>query len=360
MRSLKATLVAAGLSGLAIAGAAAIAPSAPAAAVTDPAAVAEACASSTVCQYDGASISNAGELESVLPDGVRVVVIPQPDQAESVPSSTLASQLKTATGADTIIVIEDRPAKDRFAVASDGDAAEIAESLYSQDEADGGLAVAAVGDRLASTTTPAASAGAPLDAGLVVGGSAVVVALAVAGGLVMLLRKRRKARVERGIAGNRRVEKELAAALDGEDGEFVREAIDGLRNRAAAYPDLEQRVSGLADHVSELMIRVRARGTDQQNRLLQSQYKDTLAKLLKALGDDYYGDILHNPGYWNDAQQRLDEVRRAVDSVDAQAVENIKQVNESRDLEFKVALDSLTRTVAEAKLSDVYTDRQEP
>jgi hypothetical protein len=109
--------------------------------------------------------------------------------------------------------------------------------------------------------------------------------------------------------------------------------------------------------VSELMIRVRRRGTEQQTRLLQAQYKDTLSKLLKALGDDYYGDITRNPRFWNDAESRLDQVRHAVDSVDLQAVENIKQVNESRDLEFKVALDALTRTVAEAKLSDVYTDR---
>ena len=52
-------------------------------------------------------------------------------------------------------------------------------------------------------------------------------------------------------------------------------------------------------------------------------------------------------------------MRRAVEAVDQEAVENIKQVNESRDLEFKVALDSLIKTVSEAKLSDVYTDREQ-
>lgn len=104
---------------------------------------------------------------------------------------------------------------------------------------------------------------------------------------------------------------------------------------------------------------MRKRGTDQQVRLLQAQYQDTLAKLLKALDDDYYGDILSNPQYWGGAEDRLNEVRRAVEAVDQEAVENIKQVNESRDLEFKVALDSLIKTVTEAKLSDVYTDREQ-
>ncbi|PIJ52449.1 hypothetical protein BMH30_02940 [Leucobacter sp. OLES1] len=95
----------------------------------------------------------------------------------------------------------------------------------------------------------------------------------------------------------------------------------------------------------------------KQLRLLLVQYRDTLSKLLKALADDYYGDVQRNPQYWSNPQGRLTEVQRAVDSVDQQAVENIRQVNESRDLEFKVALDSLIKAVNDAKLSDVYSDR---
>ena len=68
---------------------------------------------------------------------------------------------------------------------------------------------------------------------------------------------------------------------------------------------------------------------------------------------------MNNPQYWSNPEGRLAEVSLAIDSVDQQAVENIRQVNESRDLEFKVALDSLIKTVNEAKLSDVYTDREQ-
>ena len=69
-------------------------------------------------------------------------------------------------------------------------------------------------------------------------------------------------------------------------------------------------------------------------------------------------DILRNPQYWSNAEDRLAEVREAVEAVDLESLENTRQVNESRDLEFEVALDSLTRAVAEPGLSDVYTDRE--
>jgi len=316
--------------------------------------IVEACGDQPVCLYDGASVANASELEHVLPEGVRVVVIPQPDQAESVQSSTIASGVQRATGSDTVIVIEDR-AQDRFAVASDQDATAITESLYSQGESDGGVAVASI----AQTLDPAnASGGSAGGGGILFGIIGVVVVAGAITGLILGLRRRGRNRTEKAVRSSRRLEKELAEALDGEDGEFVRDAIEKLNERAAAYPDIGGRIAGLAGHVSELFVRVRKRGTDQQIRLLQSRYKDTLSKLLKALDDDYYGDILANPQYWSKPGERVAEVQRAIDSVDRQAVENIRQVNESRDLEFQVALDSLIKTVDAAKLSDVYSDRE--
>lgn len=182
----------------------------------------------------------------------------------------------------------------------------------------------------------------------------------------------------------------LEDALQGEDGGQISAAIAELRDLAAVYgsrehlkpaqgshpvfetiyenftraagrqnasPDHSARILPLTEHITDLFVRVRQSGTDQQLRLLISQYKDTLAKLTKALADDYYGDVLRNPHYWSDPEDRIREVQRAIEAVDLQAVENIRQLNESRDLEFQVALDSLIRTIDEAKLSDVYSDR---
>ena len=330
----------------------------PVQAVTDVNDIVEVCGTQAVCLFDGATISNAPELGSALPEGVRVVVIPEPNQAESVQSSVIATQVKAATGAETVIIIEDR-AKDRFAVASDGDATAITESLYSQGESDGGIAVAAIGETLVPGT-PAEAPGAGFDGTAVIVGAVVLIAVAGATlGVVLFARRRRSARGRTSRAMSARLEKELSAALNGEDGAYIEESIEQLDRWSSSFPTIGPRVTGMTRHVSELFVRVHKRGTEQQLRLLQSKYTDTLSKLRKALNDDYYGDIVQNPQYWSNPERRLAEVSLAIDSVDQQAVENIRQVNESRDLEFKVALDSLIQTVNQAKLSDVYTDREQ-
>lgn len=312
------------------------------------------CGDRTVCLVDGASISDPDSLASVLPSGARVLVIPAPDQAQSVSSGTVANEFKAATDAQTVVVIEDR-AKDRFGVASNGDANKIATELNSQNLPDGGEAVANIASTLVSAG-PAPSGGQGDGGAPWIVGAGVLVLVAV-GAAVTTLLIRRSRNAKRAVGASRKLEKQLEAALHGENGEFVRDAIDEIRRLAGAYPELGPRLNGLSEHLSELFVRVRSRGTDQQLRLLLVQYRDTLSKLVKALADDYYGDVQRNPQYWSNPQGRLAEVQRAVDSVDLQAVENIRQVNESRDLEFKVALDSLIKAVNDAKLSDVYSDR---
>ncbi|MFV0432754.1 MAG: hypothetical protein ACK5LO_02050 [Leucobacter sp.] len=181
----------------------------------------------------------------------------------------------------------------------------------------------------------------------------------------------------------------LAAALQGADGGSITDAIAELRDLAAVYgsrahlaaeevphpvvgalyehfprmrpeepqPDFSAGILPLTDHVTDLFVRASQSGSEQQLRLLIQEYRGTLAKLTMALADDYYGDILRNPHYWSNPNDRISEVYRAVAAVDLQVVENIRQLNESRDLEFKVALDSLTSILNDAKLSDVYSDR---
>lgn len=334
--------------------AAAVLGAAPAAADSGTDAVVTACGSQPVCLYDGASISNASRLRSSLPDGVQVVVIPQPDQAQSVSSSSIAAAVKDAGRARTVIVIEDQPAKDRFAVASDDDAASISKALYGQNEADGGVAVAAI---RADLVARAETGGVPLGVVASIITSVVVLVGGVVG--IVAARRRRAVRGARRQEQDKQLRKDLDEALDGPDGRYVREAVDRLGDLAAGYPGIGQRISALAGHITDLFVRVERRGTDQQMRLLQSQYKDTLSKLLKGLSPDYYGDILANPQYWSGPEARTAEVHRAIDAVDHQVIDNIRQVNESRDLEFQVALGSLVRAVDEAKLSDVYTDQDE-
>ena len=100
----------------------------------------------------------------------------------------------------------------------------------------------------------------------------------------------------------------------------------------------------------------RISGDPQQLRLLVARYADTLTKLASLLSEQYYGDLLRNPDYWSEPQLRIAEVKNAIAAVDQEVLENIQQLSESRDIEFGVALDSLTRFQRSAKLSDAYGD----
>lgn len=350
MNSLRRT--ATGLGALVLAAAAMLVGAGSSTAASDIDEVMSQCASEvTVCQIDGASIPNTPEVAAALPDGVRVVVVSR-DQAQSVlRPQKLAEQFKSETGASTVIVVEARPQEDLFFVASDGDATAIATALNSKGELDAQVIQEVL------TAPPPAEPGIPV--GGIIGGGLGLVLVAGVAGAVLLRRRRGKARDHRAKVAARRLADELEYALNGPDGAFVRTSIEGLHQRAQELPGVGGQLSSLADHVSDLFVRVHSRGTDQQLRLLQSEYKGTLAKLLKALGDDYYGDIIANPHYWSDPAGRSAEVLRAVQAVDHEAVENIRRFNESRDLDFKVALDSLNKSVTEAKLSDVYGDRRQ-
>ena len=51
--------------------------------------------------------------------------------------------------------------------------------------------------------------------------------------------------------------------------------------------------------------------------------------------------LLANPRLWDNPQQRIREVQAAIEAVDAQLLDNIKQVNARRGLVFRVPLDGL-------------------
>ena len=50
----------------------------------------------------------------------------------------------------------------------------------------------------------------------------------------------------------------------------------------------------------------------------------------------------------------MEEVRGALDATDEQIIRNIQQVNANQDLEIKVALDSLTRSMSRPALENIY------
>lgn len=108
-------------------------------------------------------------------------------------------------------------------------------------------------------------------------------------------------------------------------------------------------------NIQELFTRLAKKGTNGQRGIAEVEYVDKLTKLNEALGSNYYIDIVNHPELWDDAQQRLDSVAEAVNAVKSQLIENIKQVNASKDLEFQVVLSSLVGTSNATNVKDIYT-----
>ena len=94
-----------------------------------------------------------------------------------------------------------------------------------------------------------------------------------------------------------------------------------------------------------LLERIESKQDSQAARLAAVNYTDILGKLNKALGEDYYLDILAHPRLWNDPEGRLAAVVAATEATKDQLLKHIQQVNASRDLEFSTAIDSLMRAL---------------
>ena len=100
-------------------------------------------------------------------------------------------------------------------------------------------------------------------------------------------------------------------------------------------------VDSLIVNVTELFDRLKAKADKAQRARAEAEYEDKLGKLTAALDRGYLLDIIANPRLWDDPDQRIQDVQRAIEAVDAQLLDNIRQVNAHRGLVFKVAIDGL-------------------
>lgn len=107
-------------------------------------------------------------------------------------------------------------------------------------------------------------------------------------------------------------------------------------------------------NVQELFTRLSKKGTNGQRGIAEVEYVDKLTKLNEALGANYYLDIIEHPELWDNFQERLKSVASAASAVKSQLIENIKQVNASKDLEFQVVLESLLASANAVTLKDIY------
>lgn len=160
------------------------------------------------------------------------------------------------------------------------------------------------------------------------------------GGTIWYLRRR--ARIKR-TTPRREVDpvpsriRALIVKLTDLRGAYVARAVTGDHVAAAVIGQTDS----LTSKVTALFERLTAKADKAQRELAEGEYEDKLSKLAAALDLGYLLDVLANPRFWEQPEQRIRDVQRAIEAVDAQILDNIRQVNARRGLVFQVAIDGL-------------------
>lgn len=299
-----------------------------------------------------ASLSSSGDIAELAEEqDVAVVVLPELATGTFSASNLAGQVLRKVDGYDAVIVVVDG-SFDSYGVAAReaGEGAALTQQLNSAGHDDGGAAVLATLSRDDWRSSSPAGGGSGDDdgggLGTVVGVGAGVVGLAVVAAAGALVVRRLRAGA---AAPGRDVPDELRSVL-------VRLEALQRHHGTQLSPAVSARLQSILANVGQLFHRIRRTGTEQQVRIASIEYVDVLTKLERALGEDYYLDILRNPRLWENADARKQEVEEAVRATDDQLVANIRQVNASQDLEFKVALESLVGSM-DATVKDIYSPR---
>ncbi len=101
------------------------------------------------------------------------------------------------------------------------------------------------------------------------------------------------------------------------------------------------RIESITANVTELFLRLQTKDDTAQRGIAEVEYENKLDRLAAALDRDYLPDVLAQPQYWEEPAQRIGAVLAALEAVDAQLLENIRQVTSHRGLVFEVALGGL-------------------
>jgi hypothetical protein len=274
--------------------------------------------------------------QSVPADGSIAVVVLPADAAEANQYSfyLLDKLTKDADQQTVILAIGDDLMGDSVALGRDA-----VLTIANQNESAGmpaGLVetVQEVSDELPAGGGSAGTGGADFLMPAIIGGVVLIAAVGTGIGLVARRRRRPAAKdasadpVPPGIRLRVTRLRELAPFYAGVPGNPI--AAETAAN-----------IEALASHVEQLFIRLDAKAGEDQSAIAEAEYSDKLARLVAALDRDYLLDLLTRPDLWDDPDQRIGEVREALDAVTTQIVDNIKQVNARKGLLFQVSLDSL-------------------
>lgn len=299
---------------------------------------------SAVCLYDDATIGDQEGVANALDGNAKVAVVPQ-SEVEFVSANQLAAQLAEQTNTDELILVVDM-ATDRFGVYSkSGVGDEVLAALNGAGVSDGGEAIISSNVASVFEASPASSS----EDGPIGGFPSVLLLFAVSAacGLFLgrkIVKGRRKNREEKSDFNFEAKTMNVSEDLRKELTEFqklskVYARSNGDRRLQTASAGMET----LLKNMSELFNRLNRKGkaTTQSQRLAEQSYLITTRKLNEALGEEYFGDIVAHPNLWEDSEKKAERVLEALSSVNRQVIDNIRQVNASKELEFRIALDTI-------------------
>lgn len=309
------------------------------------------------------SLPNETEVGQAL-QGADIAVAVLPSFAvNSLTPQSFARELLSGTEYGTLVVILDgnqQPLSVAYRTAPSEESAKAVYAILSENDNDLSQALVPIIEQLksgASAPSPDESNGSTSDssAGGFVGGFLLVMGLALIACIIYALTIGRRKFRESHQGNSEAPLGKIADVVPSKLHVLIRQ-LDDLASKhlqlehGSLTPDLKI----IVRNVQELFARLSKKGTNGQRGIAEVEYVDKLTKLNEALGENYYLDIVKHPELWDDSQKRLDSVSEAVQAVKSQLIENIKQVNASKDLEFQVVLDSLVGSANATTVKDIY------
>ena len=107
-----------------------------------------------------------------------------------------------------------------------------------------------------------------------------------------------------------------------------------LKHSADALRNVDRRLGALFSRLSR-------KGTTDQVNMAAIKYQDLLKKIIYIMDEDHYMDVSLHPELWNNAEVRKQNSLDCVSAVDGQILDNIRQLNDSQDLEFNITMQAL-------------------
>ncbi|HZK04941.1 MAG TPA: TM2 domain-containing protein [Actinomycetaceae bacterium] len=120
-------------------------------------------------------------------------------------------------------------------------------------------------------------------------------------------------------------------------GLYVVHAAAGNKHAASVI----RQIDSLVANVTALFARLRSKATRAERGRVEDDYEDKLGKLVAALDRDYLLDVMANPQHWHEPEHRIEDMQHAIEEVDDELLERIRQLNAERGRRFQIPANML-------------------